>query len=148
MVLIVEENQFAKMKMPGKSCGFMTDAFHQVSVAANAVSVVIDDLVPRPVIARREPGLGDRHSDGVSEPLPKWAGRYLNTHCVSALGVPRRFAAPLTEMLNFVERQIVAREVQQAVQQHGPVPGGENEAIAIEPGGILRVVLQKSIPKR
>jgi hypothetical protein len=34
---------------------------------------------------------------------------------------------------------IVPSEVEESVLDHAPVAGGEHEAVAVEPGGVLRV---------
>ena len=57
-----------------------------------------------------------------------------------ALGVARRDRAPLAELLDLVHREVVAREVQDAVEQHRPVAGAEDEAVAVGPRRIRRVV--------
>src|SRR3546814_2406982 len=61
--------------------------------------------------------------------------------------MPRRLAAPLPEALDLVERQVVAGDVQQAVQQRRTVAGGEHEAVAVGPQRIGGVVLQESLPQ-
>ena len=46
-----------------------------------------------------------------------------------------------------LKRQIVTGQVQQAVEQHRGVTVGENKAVTIVPGGIVRVVLQEVVPQ-
>src|SRR5207244_13484377 len=41
-----------------------------------------------------------------------------------------------------LERQTIAREVEARVQQHRRVPTRQHEAVAVEPFGVRRVVLQ------
>src|SRR5208337_1902403 len=74
--------------------------------------------------------------------------------------MPRRFAAELPEIFDVVERHrrrrknfalgtdfAHARQMQQGIQQHGGVPIGEHEAVAIRPSWILRVIAQKLLPQ-
>src|SRR3546814_11493937 len=61
--------------------------------------------------------------------------------------MPRRLAASLPEALDLVERQVVAGDVQQAVQQRRTVAGGEHEAFAVGPQRLGGVVLQESLPQ-
>ena len=63
------------------------------------------------------------------------------------LGVPRRLAAPLAELLQIVERDVVAGEVEQRVQQHRAVAGRQHEAIAIEPQRRARIVPEVALPQ-
>ena len=104
--------------------------------------------VPGPVEARGQPRFRDGHADAVAETLAQRAGGDFHAGGVPALGMARRFAAQLAEALQLIERQIVAGQMQQAVQQHGAVAGGEDEAVAIEPVRILRIVLQELRPER
>ncbi len=53
----------------------------------------------------------------------------------------------LTERLELVHRQLVTGEVQQRIDQHGPVAVGQHETIAVGPVGIGRVVLQEVVPQ-
>jgi len=59
----------------------------------------------------------------------------------------RRLALPLPELLQIIESEIVAGEVEDAVQQHRRVSGGEDEAIAIEPGRVGGIVAQMLRPE-
>ena len=50
----------------------------------------------------------------------------------------------MPELLEILDGQAVAEQVQQAVDQHGTVARGQHEAVAIEPlgiGGIVRHLL-------
>lgn len=58
-----------------------------------------------------------------------------------------RLAAPLAEMLDLLERQVVAGQVQQRVQQHGAVAGGQDKLIPVEPLGMAGVVFQEACPQ-
>ena len=51
----------------------------------------------------------------------------------SILGMPGRAAAPLPEGPQIVEREVVPRQVEQGVQEHRPVTGGQDEAVAVRP---------------
>ncbi|STQ10155.1 Uncharacterised protein [Enterobacter cloacae] len=53
----------------------------------------------------------------------------------------------LAEVFQLFERQIVAGQMQQAVEQHRRVAVRENKTVAIVPGGVVRVVLQEIIPQ-
>src|ERR1700684_1987956 len=104
------------MQMAGERGRFLSDAFHEIAIAANRVCMVIDDVVARAIEASGEPCLGDGHADAVSETLTKRAGGDFNTRRVAALGMARCLAAPLTEAFQFFERKVVTGEMQQAVK--------------------------------
>src|SRR5579883_2591005 len=133
MVLVVEKDQLAELQMAGERSGFLADAFHEIAVAADTVGVVIDDRVAGLVKPCREPGFGDGESDRVTKTLAQRTRRYFYPGRMAALRMAGCFAAPLPKPLQFFERQIVAGEIEQAVEQHRAVPGGKNEAVAVEP---------------
>ena len=89
---------------------------------------------------RREVSLGDRHAHAVAKALAQRPGGGLNPFHQLMLGMAGRLAAPLAELLDVVERQVVARQVQQAVKQHAAVAGGKNKAVAIGPARLARIV--------
>src|SRR5688572_23459848 len=101
---------------------------------------MVDDFESRTVVPLREMRLSDCHTYRVAEALPEWSRRDLHTGRMTAFGMPRRSAAPLTELLDIVEREIVPGEMQQSIEQHRSVSGREHEAVAIEPRRIPRVV--------
>ncbi len=53
----------------------------------------------------------------------------------------------LTEVLQIVDRQIVAAQVQQGVDQHGAVAVGQDKTVAIGPLRVVRVVLEVVVPQ-
>jgi hypothetical protein len=103
--------------------------------------------VPRPVEEVREVALGDRHPDGVRSTLPERPRRGLDARRLVPLGVARRAAAPLPELLQIVQREVVAEDVQERVQERRAVARRQHEAIAIEPLRRARIVLQVLMPQ-
>ena len=100
------------------------------------------------VEARGEPGFSDSHTDRVTKALAERTGGDFDADGVAAFGMAGSFAAPLAEALEFIEREIIAGKMEQAVEQHGAVTRGENEAITVRPMRIFGVELQILCPKR
>ena len=96
---------------------------------------------------RAQPALGEGHADRVGEPLPERAGRHLDARRVVVLGVAGRPAAPLAELAQVLERQVVAGEVEHGVLQDAGVPAGEDEAVAVGPLRVARVVAHDARPE-
>ena len=142
MVLIVKIDQLAELQMAGERSSLLGDAFHQIAIAADPIGVVIDNLVAGPV-ERAASHASAMPSRRRSETLPQRSGGDFDARRVTALRMPRGLASPLAEALQLIKRKIVAGEMQQAVEQHGAVAGGEHEAVAIEPVRVFGVVLQK-----
>lgn len=67
---------------------------------------------------------------------------------MTVLRVSGRSTFPLAELLDLLQREIIARQVQQTVEQGGAVPGGKDEAVAIGPLRVARVVAQVLDPER
>jgi hypothetical protein len=137
-VVVVEADQLAEAEVARRARRLRGDAFHQVAVADDRPGAVVEQHVAVAVVARRQMRLGDRHADGVGEPLAERAGGDLDAFGVAALGMARRLAAPLAELLDVLERERVARHVQQAVEQRRAVSGREDEAVAVGPERMRR----------
>ena len=140
VVVVVEADQLAELEVSGEAGGLVRDALHQVAVAADEVRVVIDDVVTRLVEHGREVRFGHRHADRVADALAERARGRLDAGRVAVLGVSRRPALPLPELLEVLERQVVAAQVQAAIEQHRRVAGRQHEPVAIGPCGVGRVV--------
>ena len=82
------------------------------------VGVVVDDREVRAVEVRGEEALGDGHAHAVGEALAQRAGGRLDAGREAVLGVAGGAAAPLAELLQLLERQVVAGQVEQGVEQH------------------------------
>jgi hypothetical protein len=102
---------------------------------------VVDDVAAE---ALAQMALGQGEADRVAQPLAERPGRGLDAASMAVLGVPRRPAAELAEVLQLVERHVgVAGEVEQRIKQHRAVAGRQDEAIAVGPVRIGRVELQE-----
>src|SRR6202041_3184653 len=113
--------------MPRQRCRLLGDAFHQVAVAAQGIGVMIDDRVSGTVVTRREPRLRDGESDAVGEALTQRSRGHFYAGGIQPLGMTWSLAAPLSEALDFIQREIVSGKKQQAVQKHGTVSGRKDE---------------------
>ena len=107
--------------------------------------MVVDDRLLA-VVDRGQVRLGDRQADAVAEPLAERAGRHLDPGRVVVLGMPGRPASELPERPQVVEGEVVARQVQQRVEQGRTVAGREHEPVAVEPVGVGRVEAQVARP--
>ena len=73
-------------------------------------------------------------------PMTQRAGGGFHAASVAVLRMTGGLGAELTELLQILDRQAVAEQMQKGIQQHGAVAGGEHEAVAIRPlvvGGIM-----------
>jgi hypothetical protein len=79
------------------------------------------------------------HSHSVPEALPEGTRRRLHTGSEPMLGVTRRQAAELTKPPDLLDRKIVARQVEERVEEHRPVPAREDKPVSIRPVGTRRI---------
>src|SRR4029453_187061 len=132
--------------MAGDTGGFGGDAFHQIAVADDSISQVIDNFESRTIVARGQIGLRDGHANPVAKTLTQRSGRSLDARSQAALGMAGGVALPLAEALNFLQRRIVTRKMEHTVKQHRAVARGKDKAISIGPRGITRIMLQEARP--
>ena len=140
VVVVVHVDERAEPKVSRDRGRLRGDALHQVAVGADGIDPVTDDLVVRTVVPLGEETLGDRHPDAVAESLPERARRRLDTRRVAVLGMTRRPRAPLPELLQVSEREVVPREVKSGVLKDARVPGRQHEAVTVGPRRVGRVV--------
>ena len=141
VVVVVEVDDAPEGVLAGERRGLRRDALHEVTVGDDRERVVIDDLGAE-VLAQVL--LGDRHADAVAEALAERAGGDLDAgrdDVAILLRMARGDRSPLAELLDLVDRDVVAREMQHGVQQHRAVARAQDEAIAVGPRGLRRVVL-------
>ncbi len=147
-VVVVEAGELAEPQVPRERGRLGGHTLHEIAVARDHVGRVVDHRVVRAVVARRELRLGDRHAHGIGETLPEGPRGGFHSGRVPTLGMARRLAAPLAKALDLLQWQVVAGKVQEAIEQHRAVPRREHEAVAIEPRGVARVVLEHAHPQR
>ena len=140
-VVVVEIDEPAEPEMTCERRRLGGHSLHQIAVGAQREDAVIHHLS---AVALAQEPLGQGHPDAVGEPLSERAGRRLHPRRHAALRVPRRARPPLPEALDLGQRQVIAREVQNAVEQHRAVPGGQNEAIPVRPLGIGGIESQEA----
>src|SRR6476659_1548588 len=107
---------------------FMRHAFHQIAVAGDEIRVMVDDLMIRPIEERAEQRFTNCHPDRIAESLTQWASGRLDTGRVAVLRMSRSLALPLTELLDVVQGQVIAREIEHGVKQHRRVTCRKNKA--------------------
>ena len=139
-IVVPEGDQLAQAKGAGERAGLVRDAFHQAAVAEKGVGVVIDDLVAGPVELGGQHLLGERHADRIGDALAERAGGRFDADCNAIFRVPGGLRVKLAEVLQVVDREIVAGQVEERIKQHRTVAVRQHEAIAVRPLRVGRVV--------
>ena len=91
---------------------------------------------------------GEGEPDRVRDPLAERAGGGLDAGGVADFGMSGCLALPLPEVLDVVERQTVAAQVECRVEEHRRVADTEYNAITIGPVRIGRIVLEMRVIER
>ena len=139
-VVVPEDDQLVELEVAGQRDGFLADAFHQAAVAADHISVVVDEVVAE---LRVHDALGQRHADRVGDTLAERAGGGLDTAGETVFGMAGGLGAELAEALDLVDGHVlVAGQVEARVEQHRTVAGGQHETVAVRPFRVLRIVFQ------
>ena len=76
---------------------------------------------------------GHGHTDDVAGTLAERASGGFDADRFAELWVTRGLGVQLAEVLNFLEREVEAGQVNPAVDEHGTMTGGEHEAVAVNP---------------
>ena len=147
-VVVVERDQLAEFPRAGERRGLMREAFHHAAVAHEDEGAVVDDLVIGFVEFFGEQLLGQRHADRVREALAERTGGGFDARRDAELRVTGCLRMELTKTFQLLHRQVVAGEVQQRVLQHRAVAVRQDEAVAVDPQRIDRVVAQVVLPQR
>ncbi len=158
---VVEPAEIVELEVCGEGGGFGRDALHHAAVAADGVDVVVEHLEARFVVAGGHPFAGDGHADGSSEALTEGTGGGFDAGGEAVFGVPRTFRIELAEFFDVVERDgrgaddfvfcvdgFDAGEVEEGIEEHGGVAGGEDEAVAVGPDGVLGIEAEELRPER
>ena len=146
-VVIVQGDQLVQAQGAGQRAHFVRNTFHQATVADEGVGVVVDDVVARLVEFSRQQLLRQGHADGVGDALAQRAGGRFHAWRDIDFRVARGFRMHLAEGLDVIHRQVVARQVQQRVVQHGAVAVRQQETVAVLPFWIRGIVAVVTTPQ-
>ena len=147
LIRVVEHDQPAEMQIAGERRRLGTHPLHHVAIAREDVGVVVDDLVPGSIERRSEPSLRHCEPHGVPESLAERTGGDFDAGRDAALRMAGRLAPPLPEMLQILDADVVAGEMEEAVQQRAAVTRGQHEPVAIAPLRIRGIVPHVSRPQ-
>lgn len=124
--------------MAGEFGSFVAEAFHQAAVTNHNVGFIVEGLA-----TGGRHLLGQGHAHGVGEALAEGASGGLNAGHVTIFRVAGGGGVQLAEVFEAVEGNVITRQVQQGVLEHGAVAVGEHKTVAVGPVGGGRVKAQK-----
>lgn len=87
MVIIINTDQIAQLKMASSASSLASDTFHSTAITKDAVCVVIKEVVSRLVKDGTGVSLSDGQTDGIGETLTEGTGGDFDTGSIMSLGV-------------------------------------------------------------
>ena len=105
--------------------------------------MMIENLVLRGIETRLAHFRRNRVAYGIGNALTKGTRGRFNAGSFVKFRMSRSDAVKLAEVFDLLQGHIVTRQVQPPVEKHAAVARGENKAVAIQPTGIVRIVVQR-----
>ena len=146
-VVVVERDDLRELPGAGQRTRFVGNAFHHAAVAHEDVAVVIDDRETLAIELGGQQPFGQSEPHGVADALSERTGGRFDARRMAVFRMSRRLAVQLAEAFEFVERQIVARQMQQSVKQHRAVAIGQHESVTVGPFRIGRIMFEVAVPQ-
>ena len=136
-VVVEEDDQLVQPQVAGERDRLLADAFHQVAVAGEHIGVVVDEVVAE--AARSACRSAIAMPTALARPWPSGPVVVSMPAAWPYSGWPGGLRAELAEVLELVDRHVlVAEEIEQRIEQHRAVAGGEHEAVAVRPVRVAR----------
>ena len=107
---------------------------------------MIDDVIAVLIESGGQMLLGDGHADSCRKALSEGTGRGLDAGGYTVFRVSGSLGSPLSEVLDVVERKIVAGQMQEGIEEHRSVSAGKDEAVAVEPFRIIGIMFEEVLP--
>mmetsp|Transcript_28771 Transcript_28771/g.56197 ORF Transcript_28771/g.56197 Transcript_28771/m.56197 type:complete len:291 (+) Transcript_28771:1437-2309(+) len=147
VVGVVDDDKVVEALVGSKASALVRDALLEAPVTAESDGHRVKDGVVLGVEHGLLHLLGGGNASSVDDTLAEGAGGGLNAGGVvlarGELGVTGGHRVVLAEVLDLLHGDLVARDVEPRVEEHGAVSARENEAITVDPLGILGVVLEE-----
>ena len=145
-VVVVEVDEPAQLEVAGQAGRLGGDALHEIAVGDDGVDEVVGHRVARPEPGG-EHGLAQREAHAVGEALAERTGGALHAGEHPELRVARGAGVELAKLLQVVERAVEAGQVEQRVEQHRAVAGGQDEPVAAQPARLVGIEAQVARPQ-
>ncbi len=147
IVVIVERDQLAELQGTRQRTSLVGNTLHQATVAQKYPGLMVHNVETGLIELRGQHFFGQRHANSIRNALPQRTGSRFDRQVRLVLRVTCGAIAQLTKISNLIHRQVVAGQVQQAIQQHRAMTVGQDETIAVGPMRIAWIVLEVIVPQ-
>ena len=149
---VEDHGQVAELLVGREGSGFAGDALFDVAFAADDPDVVVErGFACRGFRIKQTAlvALAVGETDGGREALAQRAGGHFDARGQTVFGVARGAGVgTATEVLQIIQGQAIAREVELNVLGEGGMTAGKNETVAAFPLGIVRIMLDEVLVQR
>ena len=135
VVGVIDEDEVIELVVSREGDGLLGDSFLEAAVTSESDDVVVEEGVLGSIELGSSALAGKSVTNGVANSLTEWAGGRFDAWSFIVLRVTGSDAVKLTEILQSLKRDLIAGEVQPAVDEHGTMTSREDEAVAVEPLG-------------
>ena len=130
-VIIEQHDQPAKPHMTCHRGGLVAYTLHQAAITGDGIGEMVDKVPP---MASRQMRFRHRHADGIGKSLAKRAGRRLDAAGMTEFRMTGGDGANLAEVANLRHRHVfVTGQMQQRIDQHRAMAGGQDESVTVRP---------------
>ena len=137
VVVVMQHDHAGELEMARDGDGLLRDALHEIAVRGQHIGVMVHQIAKFGV----QHALGQGHAHGGGDALPQRAGGGLDAGRVVHLGMAGGERAQLAEIADLLDgHALLAREIEEGVEQHGAVTGGEHETVPIRPERVGHVI--------
>ena len=133
--------------MSGERAGFHRHAFLEAAITRKRDDMVVENAVGGCVEAGLAHFGRDGKTNSVRYSLAERAGGGLDAGCFVKFRMSGSDAAELAEIFDIFQRNSVSREVEPAVEEHAAMACGEDEAVAVQPAGLIGVEAHRGSEK-
>ena len=119
---------------------FMGNPFHQISISAKSVGVVIYNIIAVSVVLCGQMAFCHGHTYSHADSLTQWSCGGFYTYGVTILRMSWCLGSPLSEILQFFHGKSVSSHMQHGIQESGSMSCREHKTVSVEPGRVFRIV--------
>ena len=115
----------------------MADPFHQAAITGNDIGVVVNKAGAE---FRGKMPFGHGHAHRIGKPLAKRPGGGFDSRCMAEFRMAGGDRPQLAEIADLRDGHIgMAGQVQQRIDQHRSVTGGQHKTVTVRPVRVCRI---------
>ena len=147
VVAVIQYYNLVQTHCPCQRSRLGGNALLQAAITAECVCVMVYHLKFGCVEFCSQMAFRQCHTNRIGNALSQRACCHLNPCCMLIFGVAGCQGISLTEVFQILNRQPIAKHMQQGIQQCRAVSCGKNKSVSVIPVGVCRVCFQLLCPQ-